>query len=129
MFKTFTPVSGIVTIEAKIRREATDAFWCLPYVFSSNGTLVETIAFEAGSIKANIGGTWQSVQSFTASTWYNVKLVLSTESDTFDLYIDGIQKLNHASLRNAVTDISKMEFYSSDSNTGNTYVDNIKIYN
>ena len=125
MYKTFTPVSGIVSIEAKVRREATDKFWCLPYIFSSNGTMAETVAFDTGNIKVYTNGVWQNIQAFTAGTWYNVKLVLNTESDTFDLYIDGVQKLSNGTLRNAVTDISRIEFYAADANTGNTYVDNV----
>ena len=54
-----------------------------------------------------------------------MKLVLNTESDTFDFYIDGVQKLSNGTLRNAVTDISRIEFYAADANTGNTYVDNV----
>ncbi len=51
-----------------------------------------------------------------------------TDTDKFDLYIDGVQKVTQAALRNPVTDINKIQFYAADGNNGSTYVDNVKIY-
>ncbi|QGQ99196.1 carbohydrate-binding protein [Paenibacillus psychroresistens] len=128
MYKTFGPVSGTVSVEARVRRDSTQNWWCMPYISSSNGTGAETLAFDNGNIKVNINGTWQTVQAFTAGTWYDLKLVINTDTDKLDLYINGVQKLSQVALRFAVTDISKIEFYAADANTGSTNVDNVKIY-
>ncbi len=56
-------------------------------------------------------------------TWYTLKLVINTDTDKFDLYVNEGQKITQAALRNAVDDISKIEFHAADENTGNTYVD------
>ena len=121
--KEFAPLAGEVAIEAKVRRESTSNLWCLPYVYSSDGTtLAETIQFDNGNIKAYNGG-WQTIQTFTAGTWYDLKLVIYTGTDKFDLYINGVQKVTQGTLRNAVSDIGKIEFYAADFNAGSTYVD------
>ncbi|NQX62715.1 carbohydrate-binding domain-containing protein [Paenibacillus qinlingensis] len=121
--KAFAPLSGTVVVEAKVRRESTSNLWCLPYVYSSNGTIAESIQFDNGNIKAYYNGGWQTVQSFTAGTWYTLKLVINTDTDKFDLFINGVQKVTQGTLRNAVSDIAKIEFYAADFNTGTTYVD------
>ncbi len=128
MSKTFIPLSGTTTIEAKVRRDTTANFWCLPYIYDSNGNIAEAVAFDTGNIKVYTNGNWQTVQAFTAGTWYSVKLVINTDTDKFDLYIDGVRKVTQAALRNAVTDISKIQFYAADGNNGKTYVDNVKVY-
>ncbi len=123
LYKTFSPLSGIVVVEAKVRREATSNLWCLPYVYSSDGvTYAETIQFDNGSIKAYNGG-WKTIQPFTAGTWYDLKLVINTDTDLFDFYIDGVKKVTQGTLRSPVSDIGKIEFYAADFNTGKTYVD------
>jgi hypothetical protein len=53
---------------------------------------------------------------------------MNTDTDKFDLYVDGVSKLSQASFRTAVSDISKIEFYSADNSTGVVYFDNVKIY-
>lgn len=123
LYKTFSPLSGIVVVEAKVRREAASNLWCLPYVYSSDGvTYAETIQFDNGSIKAYNGG-WKTIQPFTAGTWYDLKLVINTDTDLFDFYIDGVKKVTQGTLRSPVSDIGKIEFYAADFNTGKTYVD------
>ena len=123
MLKTFNPLSGIVTIEAKVKRDTTANVWYLPNIYSSDGTMAESVIFDNGDIKAYNGGIWQTVQPFTADTWYTLKLIINTDTDLFDLYIDGVKKVDQLTLGNAVTDISKIEFYAADGNTGDTYVD------
>jgi hypothetical protein len=128
MARTFSPLSGIVTIEAKVRREATNAWFCLPYVYDKDGNMAATVAFESGYIKSSVGGTWTTVQSFTSRTWYNLKLVIDTNTDTYDMYVNDTLKLSNAQLRNPVMNIAKVEFYAADSNTGSAFVDDVKVY-
>jgi len=129
MARTLSPLSGTVTIQAKVRNDAPSNTWfCLPYVYDSAGNMAATVAFEKGSIKSRVGGTWTTVQSYTSGTWYDLKLVINTDTDTYDLYVDNTLKLSNAQLRTAVTDIAKVEFYAADSNTGSVYVDNVTVH-
>ncbi|MFC7149667.1 cadherin-like beta sandwich domain-containing protein [Cohnella cellulosilytica] len=124
LYKEFAPLSGTVVIEAKVRRESTGNLWCLPYVYGSDGTtMAATIQFDNGNIKAYSNGGWQTLQPFAANTWYELKLVIDTDTDKFDFYVDGVQKVTQGALRNAVSDIGKIEFYAADFNAGTTYVD------
>ncbi len=127
MARSFSQLSGAVTVEAKVRSDASTPWFCLPYIYDNAGTMAATVAFEKGSIKSNVGGTWATVQSFTSGTWYNLKLVIDTNTDTYDMYVNGTLKLSNAQLRNPVMNIAKVEFYAADSNTGSIYVDDVKV--
>jgi hypothetical protein len=126
--RTVSPLSGTVTVEAKVRRDSTSNWFCLPYVYDSAGTTAVTVGFENGFIMSRVGDTWTNVQSFSSGTWYDLKLVINTDTDTYNLYVNNTLKLSNAQLRNPVTNISNVEFYASDSNTGIAYVDNVKVY-
>ena len=124
LYKEFSPLSGTVVIEAKVRRDSTTNLWCLPYVYGSDGTtMAATIQFDNGTIKAYSDGGWRTIQPFTAGTWYDLKLVINTDTNKFDFYINGVQKVTQGTLRNAVSVIGKIEFYAADFNAGKTYVD------
>lgn len=126
--KTFSAQSGIVTVELKVRAESTTAYYCLPYINASDGTRAISVAFDGGNIKSYIGGTVTTIQAFTAGTWYDLKIVINTDTDTYDLYINGVQQKSGVGLRNPVTNISVMECYIGTNNTGTLYFDNVKVY-
>ncbi len=58
------PLSGTVTIDARVRRESTADLWSLPDICSSDGTLAAAFIFDNGYIKAYRDGEWQSAQEF-----------------------------------------------------------------
>lgn len=126
--KTFSAQNGIVTVELKARADSTTAYYCLPYINASNGTRAISVAFDGGNIKSYIGGTLTTIQSFTAGTWYDLKIVINTDTDTYDLYINGVQKKSGVSLRNPVSNIGVIECYIGVNNTGTLYFDNVKVY-
>ncbi|RTE08960.1 right-handed parallel beta-helix repeat-containing protein [Paenibacillus whitsoniae] len=128
MSKSFGAVSGTVVVETRVKRTETTSWWCLPYIYDNAGVLAATIGFDGGNIKANVGGTWTTVQAFTANTWYELKLVLDTNTDKFDFYVNGTLKLSQAALRAPVSNIAKIEFYADNSQTGTTHIDNISVY-
>lgn len=122
------PLSGSIGIEAKVNAAATTGWWSAPYVTDSSGTLIASLAFSNGSLLANVGGTWQTVQSYTAGVWYSLKLNIDTVTDTFDLYVDGVLKLNHAALRHVADDVRDVSVFAADSITGTFAVDDVGIY-
>ncbi|CAN7719057.1 right-handed parallel beta-helix repeat-containing protein [Paenibacillus sp. LjRoot56] len=128
MSKSFGATSGTITIEARVKRSETTSWWCLPYLYDSTGVVAESIAMDTGNIKANVNGTWTTIQAFTANTWYDFKVVLDTNTDKFDFYVNGTLKLSQATMRAAVSNVSKIEFYADNSQTGTTNVDNVKVY-
>ncbi|OCT15397.1 hypothetical protein A8709_15055 [Paenibacillus pectinilyticus] len=128
MYKSFAATSGTVTIEARVKRSETTTWWCLPYIYDSTGVVAESIALDTGNIKANVNGTWTTIQAFSANTWYDLKVVLNTSTDKFDFYVNGTLMLSQATMRAAVSNVSKIEFYADNTQAGTTNVDNVKVY-
>jgi hypothetical protein len=124
-----TAVSGLKTVEFKARVGDTVYNKNAPYILSSSSAAAVSIQFNSnGYIKAYNGSTFQNVQTYAADTWYDFKIVLNTDTDKFDLYINGSPALTQADFRNAADDISQVRFYLDSNQLGNMYIDNFKIY-
>ncbi len=59
-----------------------------------------------------------------------VRIVVDTNANTFDLFIDGVRKLQNEPVRNNPTGgtLGQVKFFVDGSNTGIMYVDNVKIW-
>ncbi|MBI2517418.1 MAG: hypothetical protein HYV95_10965 [Opitutae bacterium] len=125
---TTSNLSGRVVFEARVMSRETTGFRATPYIYNSGGTTVASVAFQDGNIRANVGGTSTMVQSFAINVWYHVRLVIDTDADLFDLYIDGAQKLSKAALRGATTSVNTVSFFMDGTNTGTFYVDTVRVY-
>ncbi len=120
--------SGRVVFEARVMSRETAGFRATPYIYNSSGATVASVAFQDGNIRAYIGATSTIVQSFAINVWYDVRLAIDTGTDTFDLYIDGVQKLHNQALRAATSTVNQASFFMDGTNTGTFYVDNVRIY-
>lgn len=129
MSATTASQTGRVVFEAKVMTRETAGARALPYIYDSGGTAVASILFEDGNIKAYVGGTKTTVQAFLPDIWYRVRVVVDTATDKFDLFVDGVRKMNAQNLRNAATAVNKVSFYLDGTNTGTCYVDNVRVYN
>lgn len=67
------------------------------------------------------------MQTYDASTWYKIKLVIDCDSDTYDIYIDDVLKKDDATFRNSVTSINKIAFRTSTTDTSDNYLDDVII--
>jgi hypothetical protein len=131
MSRTFPNYSGKVVFEAKVLMRESAPFHVCPYVYDSTGTLpVVSIGFSNGNIVAydTASSSFQTVQSFVVNDWYMVRIVINTGTNTYDLFIDGVRKLNNATVRNNASSLGKLSFYMDGSNIGTFYVDNVKIW-
>ncbi|MGG1516662.1 right-handed parallel beta-helix repeat-containing protein [Paenibacillus oryzisoli] len=125
--KSFTAVSGVITLEAKVRAEQTAGWKMVPYVRDSAGNIAVSIVFENGSIKTYDGTTLLSLQPFTAGIWYNVKAVMNTSTDTFDLYVNGSLLKKGAAMRSAVANLASVSTGIGTGHTGAFYIDNMAV--
>lgn len=130
--RTFPDQSGKVVFEAKVMTRATTGFKALPYIYSSTGVAIVSIAFNNGEI-GYVGSNSQFASlvpalPFVANDWYMIRVVINTATNTFDLFVDGVRKLNNAPVRNNSPTIGKLSFYMDGGNTGIFYVDNVKIF-
>jgi len=126
-------LTGTVTVEADVMRGSGSSssgadYFALPYLYNSAGAQAVSVAFSGGEIQAYEGTSLHSLEPFTAGTWYHVKLVVNTSSQTFDLYIDGRQEVSAAAFRTSAASISSLAFYANSSNFGSAYVNNVIVH-
>ncbi|MGG1519396.1 right-handed parallel beta-helix repeat-containing protein [Paenibacillus oryzisoli] len=127
MYRTFTPLSGQVIVKYRVMRGDISTYFSLPYIYDSIGNKPISVAFNAGNIQVFEGSTLTTIQPFTANTWYDIAVVLNTNTDTFDFYINGTQVVAGAALRTAVTNVSKIQFYADNVNAGTAFIDYVQV--
>ncbi|HEY0251338.1 MAG TPA: glycosyl hydrolase family 28-related protein, partial [Kofleriaceae bacterium] len=126
---TFAAQHGRVVVEAKVLARETAGFKAIPYIYDASGAAIASIAFQDGNLVQHVGDATQNVMPFVANTWYRVRVVVDTDRDTFDLFVDGVRKTSHAALRAATDSVTKIAYYTDSQPAGTLVVDNIKIYN
>jgi hypothetical protein len=126
---SFPAQSGRLVFEAKVKAMETAGFKAIPYVYDKSGNAVASIAFQDGNIIAHIGNTIATVQPFVANVWYRVRVVIDTNKNTFDLFVDGVRKEVGQAVRTAATSVGSVSYFIDGTNTGTLFVDNVKVYN
>lgn len=124
--KEFTAQSGKVTVESMIRVDGTGTLNG-PVIGSSGGTTAVAVQIMGDrEIIHSPGGVWKSIYPNSAGREYSIKVVIDTDTDTYDLYIDGNKIAENEALQNAVADIA---FVSYDFKTaGIAYIDDVRVY-
>jgi MYXO-CTERM domain-containing protein len=125
----FPAQHGRIAVESKVMAHETAGFKAIPYIYDSAGEAVASVSFQDGQIMARVGTTTTAIQPFTADVWYRVRVVIDTDHNTFDLYVDGVRKEHAVALRTAASSIDHLSFYLDGANTGTLHVDNVKVYN
>lgn len=127
--KTFDPVGGLVTVEFRASPAQANKLMGISYLYDHSNVIAGSLQFfNDGTIRAHDGANLTVLQNYAGNTWYDFKLVLDTETDRYDIYIDGILKADQYQLRNDVSDIAKIMFHFNASWTGVLYVDDVRIY-
>ncbi|WP_416904411.1 right-handed parallel beta-helix repeat-containing protein [Micromonospora echinospora] len=125
-----TPLVGTVTIEANVMRQAAyvsgNDHFAIPYVRGADGLNAVSLAMTKNTIRAYSGSTLVTVGSYTPGRWYHLRIVISTASQTFDLYLDGALVLDNSGFRNALAGVAQIDFYANSSNYGSVVVDDIR---
>lgn len=134
LYKALDNLSGIVTVEYSLSKSNTNQYFTVPMVYGDNSShMAAAIGMDSTGIlyKDNgSSGTAHVVQPYTANTWYDFKLVLNTISKKFDMYIDGVKKVDQGSFRFADSTtnfLTGIDFNSNYNVTGSVNVDNVRI--
>ncbi|WP_197973918.1 right-handed parallel beta-helix repeat-containing protein [Streptomyces sp. Z423-1] len=123
-----TPLQGVVTIDAQVMRNDTQAGWFgLPYVYNSSGAQAVSVAFARGQIHAYEGTTDRVIGTYTSGKWYRITLSVDTVNQRFDLDIDGRRVLNDAAFRTSMPGIAKVAWYANGGERGSVHVDDVRI--
>jgi hypothetical protein len=112
-----------------------------------DGTTVgPQIITEGGNLKyVDSSGATHNIMAYNASTWYNIVLAANSDTDQYDVFVNGVQKFPvndlrdandelinikpGAPYRNATTKLDNVFFSTGEVETGATFVDNIIISN
>ncbi|MFO0608355.1 MAG: glycosyl hydrolase family 28 protein [Polyangiales bacterium] len=119
---------GRVAFEAKVMAREAAGFKAIPYVYDRAGTAVASVAFLDGDLVAWVGATRTVVQPFAPGVWYLVRVVVDTAAGTFDLFVDGVRKLQGRPLRNAADALDRVQYYVDGAGDGLLRVDNVRVY-
>ncbi|MDQ0875228.1 hypothetical protein QFZ77_003887 [Paenibacillus sp. V4I3] len=127
------PLKGFVTIEADVMRNdpyvSGNNWFGVPYVYGSTSSTSPGIsaALSKNKIRAYKGTSDTELMDYALGRWYNIRMVVNTVNQTFDLYIDGILKFDDANFRRDMPDITRVDFYANSSNYGSVHIDNVRI--
>jgi hypothetical protein len=126
-----TPLRGLVTVQAKVMRDqpyVSGSNWFgLPYLYNESGAAAVSLAFDKGNIIAYEGSTSRTVASYELGRWYDVRLVVDTVNQRFDLYLDGTRISDDQPFRASMPALAGIAFYANSSNYGSAYVDDVRI--
>ncbi len=125
---TFAPQRGRVVVEAKVLARETLGFKAIPYIYDADGNAVASVAFHDGNLEQHVGDATSIVMPFVANTWYRVRVVVDTDRDVFDLYVDGVRKSHGLALRTATDAVTRVAYFADSQPAGTLLVDNIKVY-
>ncbi|TDC82651.1 hypothetical protein E1193_11205 [Micromonospora sp. KC606] len=124
-----TPLQGVVTIEAQVMRDDTQAGWFgLPYLYNASGSQAVSVAFARGEIHAYDGGTARVIGRYTPGRWYRITLTVDTANQRFDLDIDGRRMVTDAPFRTAMPGIAKVAWYANGNERGSAHVDDVRLW-
>ncbi len=122
----FEPCKGIVVVEQDVLVTDVSDEKALPYIYSSNGNTAVSL-IQSGGVFKLAGGGGTVYRDVSADTWYNIKIVINTDSQTYDTYVDGKLCLAEASFRERCDDVRQLRYHMSTRTTGGFYLDNIKV--
>ncbi|MGG1514295.1 polysaccharide lyase 8 family protein [Paenibacillus oryzisoli] len=123
--KSFSVSGDIYTVEFDVMSAQTNMLSAF-YLSGNAGLQAVTVAFdETGHVYTYYGATKTTIQTYSANTWYHIKIVARPADDTFDLYIDNVLKSANQSLKNDVTSLTNVKVATATAQTGTVYWDNI----
>lgn len=137
-------LSGIITVEARVKRTAESASANQFGMYSFNkadfktgdptgsSNAIGTFALTKGNIVThNKKGSSNTVnvQGYTKNEWDIIRNVINLDTNTFDFYVNdmNVPKLAGQPLRTQGKNIDRFEFFSSGSNVGDLLIDYFKV--
>ncbi|WP_309119960.1 polysaccharide lyase family 8 super-sandwich domain-containing protein [Paenibacillus sp.] len=120
----FEPQQGLVLAEFRVKAQSSAVPFEIALVESAGEEAAVKIALNGkGRITASDGSSVSYLQSYAANVWYKIKLVLDTQTDTYDIYIDEARKGARLELTRPSEAVSAIRFAAAP--TGRFYVDDV----
>ncbi|NOU64824.1 DUF1565 domain-containing protein [Paenibacillus sp. LMG 31461] len=111
----------------KVRAEQTTGAVYLPT--PKSGNVMAKFAMNGGNFQYMKKGasTWTTIQPYSSATWYEVKLLLNSDVDTFDLFINNEKRLtNEPMMESGAVTSFYLGLYKD--TIGTAYFDDFHIY-
>ncbi|WP_167859690.1 glycosyl hydrolase family 28-related protein [Paenibacillus cymbidii] len=126
--KNFAPIATTVKLQFNVMFNSTGHLNY--YKLMSGSTAAVFLRTTGTSIQAlDSGGTYTTLRSFNANTWYTIKLVANPATDKYDVYINNKLEGSQLGFANAVSDIDSFAAQSHSSDSGYTsYLDDLTLY-
>ena len=122
----FSPVKGTVILEQDILASDVTNEKALPYMFASDGTsIVAPLMIIGGNFQ--MAGTSVVYRDISADTWYHIKIVMRTQTQSYDVYVNDALWCQDIDFRAPCTDIAMLQYHMGSSSMGSFCVDNIKL--
>ncbi|WP_168735576.1 chitobiase/beta-hexosaminidase C-terminal domain-containing protein [Cohnella fermenti] len=128
-YRIFRNTHGKLSIELDLKTSATSGFRLAPYLLNARSEPVITLGIMNGYLVNNRGSVQDQLASLAADTWYHLRIEADTDTDTFDLYLNGVKLLDQASFRTASAEIEQIRFGNDVSVSGSMQIDNVIIGN
>lgn len=112
----------------RVKAEQTNGFIYLPRFTYSGSNLASLGMNDSGSFVIYEGSAWKPVKPYEANRWYDVRLVMDTDRDKYDLYIDNELVAAQKNTENTTGLIQNVEFGFYRLSTGAFSVDDLNIY-
>ena len=113
-------------VQFYIRRDDTSAESFYIWI-KGDDTLGPDIGFGTANYPGQIlyyaGGSWHSIGTYSAGTWYKITIFADASTDTMDIYINDVLKANDVGFYNSIPYINKLEFHGGTSDTVTAYID------
>ncbi len=131
---TFTDSTGFIHVEFKARPISTGADQFFSLALFDGATFAGQMGFSSGNIITRDftggGDSWNTVISYSANTWYTVRLIVDTANDRFDVYVDDVLEYEDCVMANIATvdSLSGITFLTGSTANAGIWLDDIHIY-
>jgi len=117
--------SGSISLWALNTLTTSDQFCCVNlYESSAKTTTALRIIMMSGNFYALTTGGWSSLgQTYSANTWYHIKVDFDCSTQTYDVFIDGAEKGTDIAFYSSVADIDTYDAYTGWSTYDTGYID------
>ncbi|WP_438480280.1 hypothetical protein [Oleiharenicola lentus] len=118
-----------VTVEYRFKTNATASLTAMSVRGRRDAAVKLVDSATNGLAYINASGTETSLQAIAANTWYTVKVILNPVSRVYDLYVDGVLKLNdQAFIANDISSLDGIVFATDPVKTSVDFnIDNVKV--
>ncbi|SDD90544.1 hypothetical protein SAMN02799630_03135 [Paenibacillus sp. UNCCL117] len=126
--KGFASTSGTVELQLNVQPQQTNQVLGVSLTDAA-GTNGFTVAFDNnGKMYTYNGSVKTTLPSYTAGTWYQIKIVARTATQKFDVYINGVLAASNYTYRNPVSALTTLRINTTGAGTGTFLADDIVVY-